>query len=110
MIFVAGRAFCQKKTALANTNSMLFYYKQSGLQLHVASQLVTNNSAGISISPINSFANMPVISADYYSNHLGFFCKKEIQLEKITKIPFKFRLGSVQQCDRLEGKATAIKQ
>ena len=36
-----------------------------------------------------------------------FFCKKEIQLEKMTGIPFKFRLGSVQQCNRLEGYPNA---
>lgn len=110
MIFVAGRAFCQKKTALTNANSMLFYYKQSGLKLHIVSQIVNNSSTAIPISSIKPFANIPVISADYYSSNLGFFCKKEIQLEKTTKLPFKFRLGSVQQCDRLEGKTTAITQ
>jgi hypothetical protein len=30
-----------------------------------------------------------------------------LQLEKITKIPFKLRLGSVQQCDWMEGKKNA---
>lgn len=49
-------------------------------------------------------ATYPLISANYYAQNLGFFCKKELQLEKITKVPFKFRLGSVQQCDRMEGK------
>ena len=47
---------------------------------------------------------MTVISGNFYAQNLGFFCKKEWQWEKITKIPFKFRLGSVQQCDLLEGK------
>ena len=37
----------------------------------------------------------------------SFFCKKEIQFEKSTGIPFKFRLGSVQQCNRLEGYPNA---
>jgi hypothetical protein len=53
---------------------------------------------------INTTATYPLISANYYAQNLGFFCKKELQLEKITKVPFKFRLGSVQQCDRMEGK------
>lgn len=44
------------------------------------------------------------LSPAYYAAHLGFFCKQEIKFEKTAKIPFKFRLGSVEDCDRMEGK------
>ena len=47
---------------------------------------------------------LPVLSSGFYITQLGFFCKQEIKFEKITKIPFKFRLGSVEDCDRMEGK------
>ena len=40
----------------------------------------------------------------YNYNHLAFFCKVEVQLEKRTKIPVKFRLGDVRYVDWLEGK------
>jgi hypothetical protein len=34
----------------------------------------------------------------------GFFCKREWELEKTTHIPFRFRLGSLAECNTLEGK------
>lgn len=45
-----------------------------------------------------------VIPQNYYTQHFGIMCKKELLIEKATKIPFRFRLGSLQQCNYLEGK------
>jgi len=50
---------------------------------------------------------IPFLSANYYASQLSFFCKQEIKIEKSVKIPFKFRLGSVDECDRMEGKRKA---
>ena len=36
--------------------------------------------------------------------HYGGFCKLELKLEKATKIAPRFRLGSVDYVDKLEGK------
>lgn len=44
------------------------------------------------------------LSDDYYTRHFGFFCKKELEFEKTTRIPLKFRLGSLDYCNSLEGK------
>ena len=44
------------------------------------------------------------IAPDFYNKSLGFVCKKEFLLEKKTNIPFRFRLGSLDYVNRLEGK------
>jgi len=40
----------------------------------------------------------------YSYEDLAFFCKIEVQLENAVKFPVKFRLGSVDYVDYLEGK------
>ena len=45
-----------------------------------------------------------VVPPRFYVNNLGFFCKQELKFQSATGLPFKFRLGSVQYCDRMEGK------
>ena len=96
MIFVVSGAFCQQ----------LPQNKLSLPVLHYANKPVDAKTHVPVIA--KAFPKiLPPISANYYSANLGFFCKQEIKMEKITKVPFKFRLGSVQQCDWLEGKRTA---
>jgi hypothetical protein len=43
------------------------------------------------------------VPANYYTTHTGFFCNTERALEKQTKVSVKFRLGSVEQTQKLEG-------
>ena len=41
-----------------------------------------------------------------YNYHLlGAFCKLDVQLEKVVQMPVKFRLGTVNYVDKLEGKS-----
>jgi hypothetical protein len=44
------------------------------------------------------------INSSFYTQQFGFFCKKELQLENTTKVPLRFRLGSLDYCNYLEAK------
>ena len=94
MIFVANAAFSQN-LSLREVKKRLFVFPKKPIK---TSFLRSNPVPSISL------IMKPPVSPGFYAANLGFFCKQEIRFEKATKIPFKFRLGSVQECDRLEGK------
>jgi hypothetical protein len=50
----------------------------------------------------------PIITQNYYTKGLSFFCKKELQLQKLTNVNVFFRLGSKQYVDYLEKKPNAL--
>jgi hypothetical protein len=58
--------------------------------------------------PVSMVTNLQhvkqMIPADFYTCNIGFFCKKELLIEKTPKIPLRFRLGSLEQCNYYEGK------
>lgn len=55
-----------------------------------------------SVTPVGNRAFQPV-PPDFYCNGLGFFCRQELKMQK-QNIPVIFRLGSVDNCNRLEQK------
>ena len=118
MIFVAGSAFCQDQAGKMLFDKDAFYTKpviQKAKKINIYNffhspgnkkqpQPKVNNQADLFLSPVSC----SVISADFYTRNFGFFCKKELQFEKATRIPLRFRLGSLQYNDYLEGKINAI--
>jgi hypothetical protein len=113
MIFVVVAASAQQSTDKATGVISLYTIKPVFKPIDVShlslktipvAKPITATKAIFTVNPVSYF----VINPGYYTQHFGFFCKKELQLEKITKIPFRFRLGSIQQCDWMEGKPNAF--
>ena len=61
--------------------------------------LLENKKNGFALA--DEEKQMPLV---YAYKDLAFFCKIEVQLERAVKLPVKFRLGSVDYVDYLEGK------
>lgn len=114
MIFVAGQAFCKNSGQFRPHIDVLRFYKLADLKkvkhqsMHMKLQEYYKEC--FVFRGTTAATTFSIIPENYYSSNLAFFCKKEIQLEEITSIPFKFRLGSMQQCDRLEGKNVSVTQ
>jgi hypothetical protein len=129
MIFVVKIVFCQKKDLLnvaEMPNGTVFSQNMGyGALLHPAAKntgLMSNFTAISGYKSRNFMKYLPefkkinqapvyyglnpfsVIPVNFYTQNFGFFCKKEVQLQKVTRLPLLFRLGSVQQCDWMEGK------
>lgn len=73
------------------------FYKKSLTNPGTEKSSIVNNQTTIILKK-------QIIDPGFYQCNLGFFCKKEIQLEKITTVPFRFRLGSLDYVNKLEGK------
>ena len=58
-----------------------------------------------STSFVESVENLKApIAEDFSTCTYGFFCRQELKVEKATRMPIRFRLGSLAQCNYYEGK------
>lgn len=119
MIFVAEAAFCQNIDD--NKKQLPDPFHSSGPSYQAGGQITGYRNfqnpyskmkvkSGNRTKPVSLLNPVPcsVISRDFYTRDFGFFCKMELQFEKTTKIPLRFRLGSLQYNDYLEQKPNAI--
>jgi hypothetical protein len=97
----------KKKTFLALTVKLLL--SVTCLQAQSSNDSAKIDSVHFYMLPYNAFYLKPStiqnqLSGNFYSKQLPFFCNKELQVQKAVGIPIKFRLSTVEYCDKLEGK------
>lgn len=92
-VFVAGAAFSQTDSVESRKNG---------------GRLLSARIGNLLAAPRPAVISAP-LPADGYMRTLGFFCRQEIKMDRIIPVNLRFRLGSVEQCDMLEGKRAAIR-
>ena len=68
--------------------------------MEAASQAGLGQKHDSTVKPLS----LRVLPQNFYTSTLSYTCKKEIQVQKFTRLPFYFRLGSKDYVDYLEGK------
>jgi hypothetical protein len=107
MIFAITAVFAQKTDSIKPIIAPQFLLADYKYCPHDSIYFYNSATAKNNLQTTSPLPSISIISANYYTQNFGFFCKKELQLQKAIKFPFVFRLGSVEQCNRLEGKRNA---
>ncbi len=82
-------------------SSILFLLIAISFESHAQSTFESFNTKTTSIT------RAMTLPQNFYNQHLGFFCKKESQLQKSTSLNLFVRLGSKNYVDYLERKPNA---
>jgi hypothetical protein len=94
---------CFKTEAYAQNNS------KQDTSTHSTSKVIEKHpSVAVKFSHTNHFSYfnnaIDIIPSNLYLKTIGFFCIKELEIEKALRMPLRFRLGSVAYTDRMESK------
>ena len=52
--------------------------------------------------------SLKILPQNFYNRQLSFFCKKEVQIQKLSSLPLFIRLGSKEYVDYLEKKPNSF--
>jgi len=103
LLMFSNKGFSQRKTLNIwnmNSDSTHSVNKYPGFIFNTGKMLEKNSKNLV----LNGFC-----SPETYKKGIGFFCQKELELDKLTPLPIRFRLGSLEYVNWLERKPNAQK-
>lgn len=114
IFLINGEIFGQSKPRLNNSFTTTYHAALLKTYLKNSDGIVpaaaTFSQPADFLSLKRSLPVAPVLFQNHFSaDQLSFFCKKEYQFEKATSVALRFRLGSIEYTDYLEGKPNAVK-
>jgi hypothetical protein len=87
------------------TQASGFWLEKIGKDFKAGDKQVVRNCWG-PVEPVLKFTN-PLRISDYVST-LGVICRQELKLDKLTPMPVRFRLGSLEYVNWMERKPNAV--
>ncbi len=102
-LFVCTSALCQDRH-WSPVKEKRILFGETGDTLGLNQSLLPATS--VAVKQLRT--SIQILPQQFYYNSIGFFCKKELQLEKSVKLPLKIRLGSVGYTDKMEGKGQSL--
>jgi hypothetical protein len=109
LLIFSGEIFGQENLVGFNTTKPSYSSGYKKIRHIQVIPFIRSISIYDSDKPSPNFISLKIVPASFSSGNLGFFCKKELQLDKVTAIPVRFRLGSLAYVNYMEQKPNAIK-
>lgn len=101
-LYIEKNIFADKHSTLVKN----FKYEDKKISAFPFSSHFSSLQPAILHSNSTLYYNSHTLQIPYsmYYQSIGFFCKKELQFQGATTVPLRFRLGSLDYVNKMEGK------
>ena len=90
------------RTPQSVASNPVHYTENHSVKINDSNQATNNNR-------LTEYTIVNTPAAANYLDRLGFFCRQELRLDKLTPMPIRFRLGSMEYVNYLEQKPNSMK-